>query len=135
MKAYHTDERHATGTAALAVMNDESSQRQDGSAINNKNHTDNEKIIVSRVIPLCPLLLTRMFTISVLTLRCSSSTPSPLFSNKCIDGRTFTKVPWVKISFMSTFLHLPLSLSKTVLPMSALVPATVQISFELTLNI
>jgi hypothetical protein len=35
--------------------------------------------------------------------------PSPLFSNKCIDGRTFTKVPGVKISFMSTFLCLPLS--------------------------
>jgi hypothetical protein len=50
-----------------------------------------------------------MFTTSALTLRCSSSTPSPLFSNECVNGRTFTKVPWVKISIMSTFLCLTLS--------------------------
>jgi hypothetical protein len=117
-------------TAALAVMNDESSQRQDGSAINNKNNTENEKIVMPRVAPLCPLLLTgsvhhkRTHPSQFLVLP-----PSSLFSNKCIDGRTFTMVPWVKISFMSTFLCLPLSFKQD-RSTSALVAATVQISFE-----
>jgi len=80
MKVYHTDERHATGWRHLAVMNDGSSQRQDGSAINNKNNSDNEKIVMPRVTPLCPLLLTGTFTTSALALRSSSFYPLHLCS-------------------------------------------------------